>query len=186
MSAAQRTYTDDSIVAAYPHLIRREGPTLFVHGERYTDEGDCRSGDCTRYRADGVWHDRYVGVEVGYYEGGGYLLLGPGESLPIMTRPIASPSGTRFFTGYHDDTSWTPYHGASVWDWHDYPRRLRTVDTHLVVFDSFTRWHGESCVEFRGARGGYGGGAMQPVRTYWLAEQDGDWRLVDERPQICG
>jgi hypothetical protein len=32
--------------------------------KRYTDEGDCQSGDCTRYRADGVWHDRYVGVKV--------------------------------------------------------------------------------------------------------------------------
>jgi hypothetical protein len=143
-------------------------------------------GDCTRYRADGVWHDKYVGVTVTYYETGDYLLVADGCKWAIRARPIKSPDGRRFFTGFHaDNDEWTPSDGASVWDWHDYPRRLRVLDTHLVVFDRFTRWHGNNCVEFTGARGGYGGGDMEPTQAFWLAEQNRDWQLHEKQPSTC-
>lgn len=178
--------SDEAIVSAHPRLMRREGATLIVGEERFTDEGDCQWGDCTRYRADGVWNDEYVGIRVTHYESGDYLLVGGRQSWSIRSRPITSPNGRRFFTGFHaDNEEWTPSDGASVWDWRDYPRRLRVVDAHLVVFDQFTRWHGDSCIEFTGARGGYGGGDMEPQRTFWLVEQNRDWQLLEERPATC-
>lgn len=159
---------------------------LIVSGDRFTDEGDCQWGDCTRYRADGVWNDEYVGIRVSQYEGGDYLLVGGSQSWTIRSRPITSPNGQRFFTGFHaDNEEWTPSDGASVWDWNDYPRRLRVVDTHLVVFDQLTRWLGDSCIEFTGTRGGYGGDDMESQRTFWLVEQNRDWQLLEEQPATC-
>lgn len=185
IAADLKQSSDAALLAAHPQLVRRKGPTLIVGAERFTDEGDCGQGDCTRYRADGMWHGKYVGIDVSHYEGGDYILAGAGDAVAIGSRPISSPSGRRFFTGHQDDRDWTPYQGAAVWDWHEYPRRLRLVDTHLVVFHAFTSWHADACVEFTGSRGGYGGGEVQPVRTFWLAEEQGDWRLSEERPSAC-
>ena len=172
-----------ALVAAHPDLMNRRGRVLSVRGQTFEDEGDCESGDCTRYEADGVWKDQYVGVQVHYYEEGDYLLVDRNDHIPIGSRPIPSPSGRRFFTGHHDDRRWSPYQGASVWEWEPTPRRLRVVDTDIVQFDSFTGWRGDRCVEFIGARG-YNVG-LEPARTFWLAEQDGDWRLLEERPAVC-
>ncbi len=153
-----------------------------VRGQTFRDQGDCQLGDCTRYHADGVWGE-YVGVEVGYYEGDDYYLVDRDGYLPIGSRPIPSPSGKRFFSGYHNDVQWSPYQGASVWEWEPHPRRLRIVDTDLVAFDTFVGWIGDRCVEFTGARG-YNVG-MLPTQTFWLAEQHGDWQLLETRPAIC-
>jgi len=181
-----RASSDQALIQAHATLVVRDGPTLRIAGETFTDEGDCDQGDCTRYRVDGVWHDRYVGIAVSHYEGGDYLLIdgrGNGHYYPIGSRPISSPSGRRFFTGHHDDVEWSPYQGASVWEWEPIPRRLRIVDTDLAMFVSFAGWRGDSCVEFTGARGFNVG--LSPVRTYWLAEQQGDWRLFEGRPSTC-
>jgi hypothetical protein len=176
-------HSDAELVSAYPDLIKRTGGALIVRGQTFKDEGDCQSGDCTRYRADGVWHSEYVGVDVAYYEEGDYFLVTRSDHIPVGSRPIPSPSGRRFFTGHHDDRRWSPYQGASVWEWEPHPRRLRIVDTDLVVFERFIGWRGEKCVEFTGARG-YNVG-MGPARTFWLAEQNGDWQLLEQRPPTC-
>lgn len=175
--------SDSGLIRAHPNLISRNGGVLEVRGQTFRDQGDCQAGDCTRYRADGVWNGEYVGVEVSYYEEGDYYLVGHNFREPIGSRPIPSPSGKRFFTGHHDDRRWSPYQGASVWEWEPHPRRLRVVDTDLVVFERLVGWRGDSCVEFTGARG-YNV-ETRPMQTFWLAEQDGDWRLREERPAIC-
>jgi hypothetical protein len=172
-----------ALAVAYPNLISRRGSVLAVRGQTFTDRGDCQTGDCDRYRADGVWKAQYVGVDVSYYEEGDYFLVDSHDHIPIGSRPISSPSGRRFFTGHHDDRRWSPYQGASVWEWEPAPRRLRIVDTDLVAFESFVGWRGDSCVEFIGARG-YNV-EYRPARTFWLAEQDGDWRLSEEQPAMC-
>jgi hypothetical protein len=182
-----RTQSEQTLISRHPALVARDGGSLKVAGQVFTDEGDCQEGDCTRYRVDGVWHGRFIGVDVTYYEDGDYILIdgkGNGYYTTIGSRPIPSPTGRLFFTGHHDDREWSPYEGASVWLWEPFPRRLRVVDTDLVVFNSFVAWRGDSCVEFTGARG-YNVG-MQPTRTYWLAEQEGDWRLLEKRPDSCG
>jgi hypothetical protein len=51
------------------------------------------------------------------------------------------------------------------------------------MFDSFIGWRGDSCIEFTGARG-FNVGA-RPTQTFWLAEQNGDWQLLEKRPAIC-
>jgi hypothetical protein len=176
-------YADFALAAKHPNLLQRNGRSLTVAGQRFDDTGNCNLGDCTRHRADAVWHDRYVGLEVTRYEDADYLLLGAGDPISLGARPIASPSGKRFFAGTHDDRWWTPNQGASVWEWEPLPRRLRVVDTNLVAFDSFVGWRGESCVEFRGARG-YNV-RPEPVRTFWLVEREGDWQLTETRPAEC-
>lgn len=177
-------WPDTALVSDYPELMRRDGAILTANGMVFRDEGICEEGDCVRHRVDGVWHERYVGVGVGYPEHDDYLLVVHDSlAIPIGSRPIPSPSGKRFFTGHHDDREWSPSQGASVWEWEPGPRRLRIVDTDLVVFDSFVAWRGDSCVEFIGARGYRIG--MQPMRTFWLAEQHGDWQLLETRPGIC-
>lgn len=175
--------SEAELIAAHPNLMTRRGGALEVGGQTFSDEGDCQSGDCTRYRADGVWKGEHVGIEVSYYEESDYFLVGRNDHIPIGSRPIPSPSGRRFFTGHHDDRRWSPYQGASIWEWEPTPRRLRIVDTDLVAFHSFTAWRGERCVEFTGARG-YNVEA-RPSRTFWLVEQHGDWQLLEERPPIC-
>jgi hypothetical protein len=175
--------SDAKLVVMYPNLMLRRGGVLVVRGHTFKDKGDCQTGDCTRYRADGVWKGEYVGVEVSYYEEGDYYLVGKNFREAIGSRPIPSPSGTRFFTGHHDDRRWSPYQGASVWEWEPHPRRIRVVDTDLVVFEKLVGWRGDSCVEFTGARG-YNV-EPRPMQTFWLAEQDGDWQLREERPAIC-
>jgi hypothetical protein len=181
-----RTQSDQAVISSYPALIVRDGASLKIAGQVFTDKGDCQAGDCTRYRVDGVWHDRFVGIDVSQYEDSDYILIdakGNGSFLTIGSRPIPSPSGRLFFAGHHDDREWSPFHGASVWLWEPFPRRLRVVDTDLVVFDSFVAWRGDRCVEFKAARGFNVG--MQPVRTFWLTEQEGDWRLLEKRPNDC-
>jgi hypothetical protein len=178
-----RRHSDKPIVLAYPDLMRRDGAVLTVRGVTFADEGDCNQGDCTRYRADQVWHGEYLGINVTYYEGSDYFLVIRNGIIPIGSRPIPSPSGKRFFIGQHNDREWSPYQGPSVWAWEPTPRRLRVVDTDLVTFDSFVGWRGDSCIEFVGARG-YNTG-LQPLRTFWLAEQSGDWQLLEKRSEIC-
>lgn len=175
--------SDTALIEAHPQVLSRSGSVLKVGAQTFRDEGDCEAGDCTRYRADGVWHDQYVGIKVDYYEEDDYFLVDRDVHIPIGSRPITSPSGKRFFTGHHDDRGWSPYQGASVWDWYPYPRRLRIVDTNLVAFESFVAWRGEQCVEFTGARG-YNVG-LSTTRTFWLVEQRGDWQLLEERPAAC-
>lgn len=175
--------SDVELISAYPGLVRRQGKVLTVLGQTFEDRGECVSGDCTRYRVDGVWRNQYVGVEVSHYEETDYFLVMPNHHIPIGSRPIPSPGGKHFFSGHHDDRRWSPYQGSSIWTWNPFPRRLRIVDTDLVAFDSFVSWHGESCVEFTGARG-YNV-RMEPTRTFWLTEADGDWRLSGERPANC-
>ena len=180
---ALQQHPDARLVSAHPHLMKRKGAVLEARGQTFADEGDCQSGDCTRYRADGVWKGEYVGIDVSYYEEGDYFLVGRNDHIPIGSRPISSRSGTRFFTGHHDDRRWSQYQGASVCAWDPHPRRLRIVDTDLVAFYSFIGWHGDSCVEFTGARGF--NVALETIRTFWLAERDGDWQLFEDRPAVC-
>jgi hypothetical protein len=179
--------SEQKIIAAHSAFIARDGSRLKIAGQVFADQGKCEEGDCTRYRVDGVWHGRYVGIHVSRYEDGDYILIdakGNGHYRAIGSRPMQSPSGLLFFTGHHDDRDWSPYQGASIWQWEPVPRRLRVVDTDLVMFDSFVAWRDDRCVEFTGARG-YNVG-LQPVRTYWLSEQEGDWRLFETKPNQCG
>lgn len=176
-----------ALIAAHPHLLKRNGAALAVQGFVFMDARDCGADDyaddCVSYRVDGVWNGRDVGVEANYYEERDYFLVTGGDPLSIGARPISSPSGNRFFAGHHSDHRWSPIQGASVWEWNPHPRRLRVVDTDLVMFDRFVAWHGDGCVEFYGARGYME--ELQPVRQFWLAEVEGDWRLLEERPPNC-
>ena len=176
-------HSDDELIASHPNLMSRKGGVLEVRGQSFSDQGDCQAGDCARYRADSVWKGEYVGIVVGYYEEGDYYLVDRNDHIPTGSRPIPAPSGKRFFTGHHDDRRWSPYQGASVWEWEPHPRRLRIVDSYLVAFDRFVGWRGDKCVEFTGARG-YNV-EVRPSQTFWLAEQYGDWQLLEERPAIC-
>lgn len=175
---------EEAVIAAHPELIRRNGRSLQVGPWTYTDSADCESGeDCLVHYVDAVWNGRHVGILVHSYEDQEYMLVTDGKETLLGDRPIPSPSGSRFFAGWHDDRDWTPHHGASVWEWEPLPQRLRIVDTAIVMFDSFVAWHGEGCVEFTGARG-YGKG-LQSIRSFWLAEQSDDWALLETRPASC-
>jgi co-chaperonin GroES (HSP10) len=178
-----RQHSDAELIASHPNLMSRRGVVLEVQGQSFSDQGDCEVEDCTRYRADSVWKEEYVGIQVSYYEESDYYIVDRKDVLPIGSKPIPSPSGKRFFTGHQDDRGWSPYQGASVWEWEPRPRRLRIVDTDLVEFYSFVSWRGDKCVEFTGARG-YNVDS-RPEQTFWLAEQHGDWQLLEERPAIC-
>lgn len=185
-AAAQQnpeTASEADLISAYPAVISREGAVLTVQGTTFTDEGDCQEGACARYRADGMWKGKNVGVAASFHEGRDYFLVTGGFVEPIGSRPISSPSGNRFFTGHHSDHAWSPYQGASIWDWEPEPRRLRIVDTPLVSFDEFVSWRGDGCVEFRGTRGHPSEGAE--VRSFWLAKRMGDWQLLESRPNTC-
>lgn len=181
-------FTDASVIAANPDLVTRTGKTLrFRNGTTLTDEGDCSKGDCVEYRVDGAWHKRFVGVDETHYEGGGYIVVNLGMNNSLVrtgSRPVPSPNGKLFFAGYHDDVELTPNHGAAIWEFDESgPSRLRLVETYQLMFDSFVAWRGSSCVEFTGARG-YGRG-MKPIRSYWLAEDQGDWRLLESPASTC-
>jgi len=183
-----RTFTDLPFIAAHPGFVTRSGRTLtFRNGETLTDEGDCNEGDCIEWRADDVWHDRFVGVSETQYEDSGYVIVNLGVNNSLVStasRPIPSPNGKLFFAGHHDDRAWDPLHGAAIWAFDESgPNRLRLVDTHLLMFDRFVAWRGDACVEFTGARG-YSRG-LKPTRTYWLAEEAGDWRLLEAPSAVC-
>lgn len=178
-----RRESDVTLTSAHPELMSRTGAVLTVKGRSFADKGDCRAGDCIRFRADAVWRNEHVGINVHEYEEADYLLIADGDDIPLGSRPIPSPSGRRFFTGHHDDRRWSPNQGAAVWEWEPHPRRLRIVDPDLVVFQEFVAWRGDGCVEFIGARGF--NVAAAPTRTFWLAEQHGDWQLLEERPPTC-
>ncbi len=173
-----------AVIAAHPALLRRTGRTLHIGEQTYVDSVDCESGDdCLVHYVDAVWKGQHVGLRVHWYEGQEYMLVTNGAETLLGEKPIPSPSGERFFAGWHDDRDWAPHQGASVWEWDPHPRRLRLVDTALVMFDSFVAWRGEGCVEFTGARG-FGKG-LEPIRSFWLFEQDGDWALTDHQPAQC-
>lgn len=185
---ANRVFTDLPFIAAHPGLVTRSGRTLtFRNGETLTDEGECDEGDCFEWRVDGVWHDRFVGVSETQYEHAGYVIVNLGVNNSLVStasRPIPSPNGKLFFAGEHDDRAWDPLHGAAIWAFDEYgPNRLRLVDTHLLMFDRFVAWRGDKCVEFTGARG-YNRDP-KPIRTYWLAEEAGDWRLLETPSDVC-
>lgn len=185
---ANGVFSDLSFIAAHPGFATRTSRTLtFKNGETLTDEGDCDEGDCVEYRVDGVWHDRFVGVDLTQYEDSDYVIVNLGVNNSLVStaaRPIPSPDGKLFFAGRHDDRAWDPLHGAAIWEFADYgPVRLRLVDTHLVMFDRFVAWRGNACVEFTGARD-YNKG-LKPIRTYWLAEEEGDWRLMESPSATC-
>lgn len=182
-AADPESTAEAAVIAAHPALIRRTGRTLEIGGSTYIDKSDCENGDCIIHYVDAVWQGEHVGLRVHYYEGGDYMLVTRGAETLLGDRPIPSPSGRRFFVGWHDDRDWAPHQGASVWEWEPHPRRLRIVDTALVMFDSFVAWRGEHCIEFTGARG-YGLG-LQPIRSFWLVEQGGDWALEEARPEGC-
>ncbi len=182
-AAAVQTPDEADLISAYPHLIRRQEGILWVERMPFTNEGDCQEGACDYYRADGVWKGKHVGVDARYHEGRDYFLVTGNYAEPIGSRPISSPSGTRFFTGHQSYHGWTPYEGASVWEWEPQPSRLRIVDTHLVTFEEFVAWRGDGCVEFRGTRGLPSD--ETEVRNFWLAEQNGDWQLLENRPKTC-
>lgn len=115
-----RTDSDAANVAAHPKLMSRRGGTLTVGGHAFVDEGDCEKGDCTRYRTDGVWQGRYVGIRANGYEDSEYFLMTPEANASwfeaIGARPEPSPSGRLFFAGEHDDRQWSPLAGAAVWE----------------------------------------------------------------------
>lgn len=183
-TSSKKIYRDVNLVRAHPRLLKRTGPVLTAKGKSFVDRGNCAvEGDCVHYLADGVWLDEYVGINVQHFEEGDYLLVTHYGTIPIGARPIPSPNGKRFFVGSHDDRQWSPYQGASVWEWEPHPRRLRVVDTDLVTFEEFIGWQGNSCVNFRGARG-YNV-RYEATKTFWLAESEGDWRLFENQPASC-
>ncbi len=178
--ADQDLAAEARLAAKYPGLIKRNGNTLRIGSNSFTDK-DCRNENtnCTRWRADAVFGE-WVGVWVSYYEQSEYLLVDPkGLSTTIGAPPVSSPSGKRFFVLYEDPHEWNPLQGAAVWNWAGL-KRLRVVDPALVEVDRFVAWRGESCVELVG-RGRY----PAPKQPLWLAEQDGDWRLSHKRPAVC-
>ena len=188
VARADGVFADLPFIAAHPGLVTRTGRTLtFKNGETLTDEGDCNEGDCVEYRVDAVWHGRFVGVDEARYESGGYLIINlsvNNSMTQTLARPIPSPDGKRFFAGRHNDSDWDVSQGAAIWDFDEYgPNRLRLVDTQLLMFDSFVAWRGNGCVEFTGARD-YNRG-LKPIRTYWLAEEAGDWRLLETPSAVC-
>ena len=179
----QLIVTEARLAARYPGKFVRSGATLRIGENSFTDTGRCADDDdCVVHRADAVFGE-FVGVAIGYYEGSDYNLVGPRitANVAIGDRPVPSPDGKRFFVLVNDEMNdWTPLHGAAVWEWRSWgPVRLRVVDYHLQVIERFVAWRGDACVELLAWQQA---GAPNPV---WLAEQDGDWRLVRKRPAIC-
>ena len=170
------------LAARHPGRFVRNGTTLRIGENSFTDAGRCADddADCVVHRADAVFGE-FVGVAIGYYEGSDYYLVGPRitASVAIGDRPSPSPDGKRFFVLINDEMNeWTPLHGAAVWEWRSWgPVRLRVVDYHLQVIERFVAWRGNACVEMLAAR--------PNTPLVWLAEQAGDWRLFDKRPTNC-
>jgi hypothetical protein len=169
------------LAAKYPGLFQRNGKTLQIGKNEFTDAGSCMDNDpdCVFYRADRVYGG-YVGVWVNYYEQGTYMLVDPKNAIPleIGDRPLPSPTGKRFAVSFIDEMNdWSPLHGLAVWEWQDHgPVRLRVVDYYLRIVERVVGWHGDSCLELATTR---------PDRTMWLAEYETDWALTTTRPPIC-
>jgi hypothetical protein len=176
------------LAAAHPGLFHREGTTLVIGNQRFTDQGSCADddGDCIEYRADRVRGD-YVGVRVGRYEDSGYKFVGLGDfdTIDIGGDPEPSPDGRRFFVlNWDPHSEWSPAKGAAIWEWRQGPVRLRHVDEAITYVARLVAWRGNACVELEGAASDEARDAGRTHRI-WLAELDGDWRLTRKRSSTC-
>ena len=172
----------------HPGLFRRDGDTLVIGKQRFTDKGRCEDDDvdCATYRVERV-HGDHVGVRVGGYEDSSYMFVGPGDFdvIDIGGDPEPSPDGRRFFVLNWDPYSeWSPANGAAIWEWRQGPVRLRHVDESITYVERLIAWRGNACVELLAADTDEGRVAGQ-TNQVWLAAQDGDWRLSKTRPPVC-
>jgi hypothetical protein len=103
---------DCELLAAYPGVVRRNGPTLIVKLKNettvyYYDDEDDDGRKTVIYRVWDISPDRrYVTLWIGYFEGGTTLLIdrATGEELDLDSPPRLSPNG-RYWAAVDDTVS---------------------------------------------------------------------------------
>lgn len=184
-----------ALLAQYPHLAKRENQVLKLwpgrNGTIALDDRSCDNSpvdDCVTYRFDAVFEGGDIlGVSESYYEGHSYTLYHQaGPSIEVGERPIAAPDNRHLFSAASTDGH-PPDAGVSIIAVAG-PRMTlvrRVFTSSLTAYESM-RWLGPRCVGFTasvvGADGNYGD---QPRGTWYLIEDEPEWRLSREASSEC-
>jgi hypothetical protein len=184
---------EEALLARFPQTVRREGKVLFVPARggmiRYEDK-DCElDSDCSVYRLVDTFLDgRLFGIEVGYYEGGDYLLADTqSEHLFTGEKPLFSPDGRMFATAAFNEAYETAAEGVRLWSLQGPMALVRAVSPDVLAYPEGLAWRGARCVEFTAVEGSLydAEGRERPRRTWYLVEAAPEWRLTVERDPLC-
>ncbi|MFD1787802.1 hypothetical protein ACFSC3_09465 [Sphingomonas floccifaciens] len=180
-----------TILAQNPTVARRRGSVLTVGRRTYRTIGcgNARPDDCIEYRLDAVFPGGIVGIEVTYYEGGGYLLTDGLTEIPVGERPLLSPD-RRYLLAAHFAEAHVPSIGVTLipvtpGESGDRLVPVRSISPAALVDYRDVRWLTPSCAGFLAAdpRTGWGD---EKVSRWYLVDARPEWRLTTVHDPACG
>jgi hypothetical protein len=130
--------------------------------------------------------ERVFGIEVGYYEGGDYLVvLDDGKQVMTGSRPVFSPSGRHLASAYHD---YAHGDGGSLRLWlRDEPHTpIRIVTTQALGAPAEVVWLSDTCLSFQAGPPEDLDDLSSPRRrTWYLKAGQPEWVLTSIRAPEC-
>jgi hypothetical protein len=199
ISIGEASAQEEKLFARYPLAAYRRGNVLHVASRggvlEYQDKSCEIDADCVSFRLDDVFLDgRLFGIEVGYYEGGDYIVADT-QSLHLYTgdRPIFSPSGSMFATAVFNEAYETSAEGVRLYaldfrSAHGFGLRLvRLISPNVLTYPDKVVWFTDACVSFVASEGSlYDEQGNEKSRTtFYLVAAEPEWRLTRERDAKC-
>jgi hypothetical protein len=184
---------EEALLARYPDLVRREGNLLLVGARggflRHEDKDCAVDTDCAAYRLDEAFQDgRLFGIEIGYYEGGDYMVVDTlSGALHTGEKPLFSPGGHMFATAAFNENYETAAEGVRLYAL-DFPMRLvRTVSSAVLAYPENLAWRGDRCITFTAVEGSFidEQGREKSRTTWYLVEDAPEWRLTQALDPLC-
>jgi hypothetical protein len=184
---------EEALLARFPQSVRREGNVLLVAARggmiRYEDKDCEQDSDCAVFRLVDVFLDgRLFGIEVGYYEGGDYIVADThSQHLFTGEKPSFSPNGRLFATAAFNEAYETAAEGVRLWSLEGGLRSVRAISPDILSYPEGLTWRGDRCVEFTAVEGSLydDEGGERPRPTRYLVEAAPEWRLTADRDPLC-
>jgi hypothetical protein len=200
-SAGEASTHENKLFARYPLAAYRRGNVLHVASRggvlEYRDKSCAVDADCVLFRLDDVFLDgRLFGIEVGYYEGGDYIVADT-QSQHLYTggRPIFSSSGSMFATAVFSEAYETSAEGVRLYALDlnsgrggDTGLRLvRLISPNVLTYPDNVVWLTDACVSFVASEGSLydAQGSETPRTSFYLVSAEPEWRLTKEREAKC-
>ncbi len=173
-------------MAAYPGIVRRVGPTLFIGDTELTDVScDVDVDTCVWFRVrDALIGNSLFGVDVGYYERTEYAVAARGSSwITTGEKPVISPDGKHLAAAVANEGHETSTEGFHLWAVEGLELRRRIV-REALSYTADLRWRGDECVSFTAIEG-YFDGVPKPRSTWYVVVDPPEWRLTRIRDSRC-
>jgi hypothetical protein len=185
-----RKRPDDAEVMATlsPDRLLREGRTLTIRTGaktyRFTNAGYCEGYmTCTRYRADQLLHERYIGIQMVHGEyPNSYLIIdlkGGRRLFDTGERPLPAPSAPLAAVADDGEANSPIIGGLAVVDLER--RRVLWHKPDWYIDARIEAWENDRCV-----RASFVPSVEHNIRTtVWIARAGNKWIANETRPATC-